>query len=448
MANDQLGQEKQLDLAAWGKERGIKFFMVNFTDLFGIQRTKLVPIGTISRVQEGGAGFAPFAGGMDYRPADPDMLVFPDPSTLIQIPWQKDVAWVPGNAVIYDRYMEQAPRNVLRKQIKDAKELGLHFKSGVEPEFQLLTQDGRSRADVLDSLVKPCYDQQAMMRNYDMIKEMSDYMIEMGWGNYQNDHEDANGQWEMNWDFDDVLTVADQLCFFKFMSRYVAEKHGMRATYMPKPLGPLTGNGLHIHISAWDGEGENAKKNLFRDDSHSHGLSQTGLHFLGGIIKHGTGMTVICCPTVNSYKRIGGVATASGSSWAPAAVTWSGDNRTHLIRVPGGGRLENRLPDGAVNPYLLPAVQMAAGLEGIRSKADPGAPMDGVDAYATPEKLAHAPQLPENLLDGLRAYEADKTLNEQMGNEFTQAFLNKKRAEWLSYCAHFTEWERDHTLDC
>lgn len=450
MAKDQLVQESKINLEDWGKERGIKYFMINFTDILGVQRTKLVPIRAIGRMQEGGAGFAGFAGGMDYTPAHPDMLVMPDADMAVQIPWQKEVAWVPGNPVMRNEYSAQAPRNVLRKQIADAAEMGLHFKTGVEPEFSLLNSDGTAVADLLDSRAKPCYDQQAMMRNYHVIRETSEYMQEMGWGCYQSDHEDANGQWEMNWDFDDVLKMADQLSFFKFMIKYVAEKHGMRASFMPKPLPTLTGNGLHVHISAWDSMGKGAKVNKFAGSGDTpagqHGLSEIGAHFLGGILKHGSGMTIICCPSVNSYKRIGAPSTASGSSWAPNSITWAGDNRTHLVRVPGGGRMELRLPDGATNPYLMPAVVMAAGLSGIRTKADPGETHD-IDMYVDGHKIKNAPKLPHNMLDGLRTFEADTELTSRMGEEFSQSFVKLKMKEWNAYMNHFTQWERDHTLD-
>ncbi len=450
MTTDPFDQKSDINLESWAKERGVKQFMVNFTDILGMQRTKLVPVRAIGRMQKGGAGFAGFAGGMDYLPSHPDMLVVPDADSVVQVPWQKDLAWVPGNPVMRDEFSAQAPRNVLRKQIADAAELGLHFKMGVEPEFSLLNPDGTAVADTLDRRTKPCYDQQAMMRNYHIISEVSDYMLEMGWGCYQADHEDANGQWEMNWDFDDVLRVADQLSFFKFMIKYVAEKHGMRASFMPKPLPTLTGNGLHAHISAWDGTGENAKTNLFAGSGDTpagrHGLSETAAHFLGGMLKHGTGMTIICCPTVNSYKRIGAPSTASGATWAPKDITWAGDNRVHLVRVPGGGRMELRLPDGATNPYLMPAVIMAAGLDGVRNKIDPGDTHD-MDRVVDADKVVEPAKLPQNMLDGLRSYEADTQLTETMGAEFSKSFLKLKHREWESYMTHFTEWERDHTLD-
>lgn len=451
MAKDQLVQESTIDLEEWGRERGVEYYMVNFTDMHGTQRNKLVPIRAISRVQRKGAGFAPFAAGFDAEPSEPDMTVLPDADAAIQIPWQKEIAWVPGNPVMYGEYFMQAPRNVLRKQMAEAAEMGLYFKTGVEPEFSLLSPDGKSLADEFDTEVKPCYHQQAIMRNYHIIREVSDYMHDLGWGCYQNDHEDANGQWEMNWDFDDVLKMADQLSFFKFMIKYVAEKNGMRASFMPKPLPELTGNGLHVHMSAWDAPGA-PKNNLFAgsDDTPTgqHGLSEAGKYFLGGIVKHGAASTVICCPTVNSYKRIGLRSTTSGSTWAPNYVTWAGDNRTHLLRLPGDGRMENRLPDGAGNPYLVPAVMMASGLAGIRTKADPGKPLD-INMYTQPDLIPEdTPELPQNLLDALRRYEADEVLVKGMGEEFSTAFLNKKNADWRAYSDHLTDWERQRTLDC
>ena len=215
------------------------------------------------------------------------------------------------------------------------------------------------------------------MRRYDVIAEICDHMLALGWGAYQNDHEDANGQFEMNWDFDDVLATADKHSFFKFMVKSVAEKHGLRATFMPKPFQGLTGNGCHAHISVWDKAG---KTNVFADNKMELGLSAKGRNFLGGIMKHASALAAITNPTVNSYKRINAPRTISGATWAPNTVTWTGNNRTHMVRVPGPGRFELRLPDGAANPYLLQAVIIAAGLDGIRSKADPGKRYD-IDMY-------------------------------------------------------------------
>jgi len=440
------------DLAAFAKEKGVKYFMISYTDLFGGQRAKLVPTQAIADMQEDGAGFAGFATWLDFTPAHPDMLAVPDPSSVIQLPWKPEVAWVAGNCVMEGEYVAQAPRNVLRRLINEAATEGMHVKTGIEAEFFLLTPDGSQISDEYDTAAKPCYDQQAVMRRYDVIKEICDYMLELGWGPYQNDHEDANGQFEMNWEFDDTLTTADKHSFFKFMTKSVAEKHGFRATFMPKPVEGLTGNGCHAHISVWDAPGSKSKTNVFATtptmDSQTSelGLSEKGRHFLGGIMKHASALAAVTNPTVNSYKRINAPRTMSGATWAPNSVTWTGNNRTHMVRVPGPGRFELRLPDGATNPYLLQAVIIAAGLSGVRSKADPGKRYD-IDMYAQGHTVRGAPKLPLNMLDALRAYDRDKGLKEAMGKEFSDAYLKLKMEEWNSFVSHFSSWEKENTLD-
>ena len=441
-----------IDLAAFAKEKGVKYFMISYTDLFGGQRAKLVPTQAIADMQEEGAGFAGFATWLDFTPAHPDMLAVPDPNSVIQLPWKPEVAWVAGNCVMEGEDVAQAPRNVLRRLIDEAAAEGMHVKTGIEAEFFLLSPDGSQISDEYDTAAKPCYDQQAVMRRYDVIKEICDYMLELGWGPYQNDHEDANGQFEMNWEFDDALATADKHSFFKFMTKSVAEKHGFRATFMPKPVEGLTGNGCHAHISVWDAPGSKSKTNVFATtpstDSQTSelGLSEKGRNFLGGIMKHASALAAITNPTVNSFKRINAPRTMSGATWAPNSVTWTGNNRTHMVRVPGPGRFELRLADGAANPYLLQAVIIAAGLSGVRSKADPGKRYD-IDMYAQGHTVRGAPKLPLNMLDALRAYDKDKGLKEAMGKEFSDAYLKLKMEEWNSFVSHFSSWERENTLD-
>ena len=441
-----------IDLAEFAKEKGVKYFMISFTDLFGGQRAKLVPTQAIADMQEEGAGFAGFATWLDFTPAHPDMLAVPDPNSAIQLPWKPEVAWVAGNCVMEGEDVAQAPRNVLRRLIDEAAAEGMHVKTGIEAEFFLLSPDGSQISDEYDTASKPCYDQQAVMRRYDVIKEICDYMLELGWGPYQNDHEDANGQFEMNWEFDDALATADKHSFFKFMTKSVAEKHGFRATFMPKPIEGLTGNGCHAHISVWDAPGSKSKINVFAttpstDNQTSElGLSEKGRHFLGGIMKHASALAAITNPTVNSFKRINAPRTMSGATWAPNSVTWTGNNRTHMVRVPGPGRFELRLADGATNPYLLQAVIIAAGLSGVRSKADPGKRYD-LDMYAQGHTVRGAPKLPLNMLDALRAYDKDKGLKEAMGKQFSDAYLKLKMEEWNSFVSHFSSWEKENTLD-
>ena len=431
------------NLFEFSKQNNVKYFMVSFTDLFGGQRAKLVPAAAISEMQNNGAGFAGFATWLDMTPAHPDMLAIPDPASVVQLPWKSDVAWVAANCVMEDQIVEQAPRNVLQKQINSASKMGLRIKTGVEAEFFLLNSDGSQISDELDTAIKPCYDQQAIMRRYDVIAEICDYMLEMGWSPYQNDHEDANGQFEMNWEYDDVLKTADKHSFFKFMTKSVAEKHGLRATFMPKPIESLTGNGCHSHISAWD---ETEAVNKFSDDKNELGLSDIGLYFLGGIMRHATSLTAITNPTVNSYKRINAPSTSSGATWAPNTATWSGNNRTHMVRVPGSGRFELRLPDGAANPYLLQAAIIAAGIDGVINKIDPGKRLD-IDMYKEGHKVENATQLPLNLLDALRVFDSNTILKESLGNDFSKAYISLKTAEWNSYASHFSVWERENTID-
>ena len=436
------------ELSAFAKENGVKYFMISYTDLFGGQRAKLVPAQAIDGMARDGAGFAGFATWLDLTPAHPDMLAVPDAATVIQLPWKPEVAWLAADCVMDGGELAQAPRNVLRRLIAEAAGEGLRVKTGIEAEFFLLTPDGMKISDPADTAEKPCYDQQAVMRRYDVIAEVCDYMLALGWGPYQNDHEDANGQFEMNWEFADALVTADRHSFFKFMVKSVAEKHGLRATFMPKPVEGLTGNGCHAHISVWDLAGTT---NAFASKDGTGqpgevGLSEQGAHFLGGIMKHAEALAAITNPTVNSYKRINAPRTSSGATWAPNTVTWTGNNRTHMVRVPGPGRFELRLPDGAVNPYLLQAVIIAAGLSGIRTQADPG-PRYDIDMYAEGHKITGAPRLPLNLLDAIRALDADGELQQALGADFSAAFLKLKHQEWDAYCAQFTPWEHETTLD-
>ncbi len=434
-------------LAKLAEDKGIKYFMISYTDLFGGQRAKLVPAQAIAGMESDGAGFAGFATWLDLTPAHPDMLAVPDPEAAIQLPWKPEVAWVPADCIMEGAPVEQAPRNVLKRLVAEAGAEGLRVKTGVEAEFFILTPEGDRISDPFDTGEKPCYDQQAVMRRYDVVAEVCDYMLGLGWGPYQNDHEDANGQFEMNWDYDDALVTADRHSFFKFMVKSIAEKYGLRATFMPKPIEGLTGNGCHAHVSVWDLDGTT---NAFAGDAGGQigevGLSERGGHFLGGIMKHASALAAITNPTVNSYKRINAPRTTSGATWAPNTVTWTGNNRTHMVRVPGPGRFELRLPDGAVNPYLLQAVIIAAGLSGIRAKADPG-PRYDIDMYAEGHTVRDAPKLPLNMLDAIRALDEDAELKAMLGDAFSASYIKMKHQEWTSFVSHFSSWEKRNTLD-
>ena len=292
--------------------------------------------------------------------------------------------------------VEQAPRNVLKRLIAQLGELGYEMRAGVECEFFLLAPDGSAIADGADTQTKSCYDQQALMRRYDVITEISEAMETLGWNPYQSDHEDANGQFEMNWEFDEALKTADRHSFFKYMVKSLAEKHGMRATFMPKPFLHLTGSGCHSHVSLWRDQ-----DNVFEDKDGELGVSEIGYRFLGGLMEHADAICALTNPTVNSYKRLSAPRTTSGATWAPNSITYTGNNRTHMIRIPDAGRFEFRLADGAANPYLLQASILVAGLDGLKTNRHPGARSD-FDMYAEPHKVNGAKKLPQNLLDALR----------------------------------------------
>jgi glutamine synthetase len=216
----------------------------------------------------------------------------------------------------------------------------------------------------------------------------------------------------------------------------------MRATFMPKPFVNLTGNGCHAHVSLWDG-----KKNLFSDPKGELGVSQLGYHFIGGLIHNADALCALTNPTVNSYKRINAPRTISGATWAPNSVTYTGNNRTHMIRIPDAGRFEFRLADGAVNPYLLQAGLLASGLDGIRQKRDPGKRLD-INMYTDGHKVKGAKRLPLNLLDALRSLEKSSVLRSMLGSEFVDGYTKMRHNDWNAYSRQLTDWERDNTLDC
>jgi len=432
------------------KEKKIKYFLISFVDLFGVLRSKLVPAHAIKEMQSAGAGFAGFAAWLDMSPADSDMFGIPDPDSLIQLPWNKEVGWLASDLWMNGKPVEASPRVMLKKQIKILKEQNLTMKSGVECEYFLISQDGNSIADPRDTQSKPCYDQSALMRRYDLIKEICDCMIEMGWGPYQNDHEDANGQFEMNWDYSDCLITADRHTFFKYMVKTIAEKHGLRATFMPKPFENLTGNGCHAHVSVWQG-----KKNKFLDKSDKLGLSKMAYNFLGGVIKNASSLSAFFNPTINSYRRINAPPTKSGATWSPSSISYTGNNRTHMIRIPDLGRFELRLMDGSANPYLLQASVLAAGLYGLKNKINPGKPLN-CNMYTDYAKYPDLPKLPDQLDQSLNELKNNEHMNESFGKDVIESFIKLRKSEIKEFNSKenfnktkpITKWEKENTLDC
>ena len=438
------------NLATVAKKKKIKYFLISFVDLFGVLRSKLVPSQAISEMQKNGAGFAGFATWLDMTPADADMFAIPDTNSLIQLPWNKEVGWLASDLWMKGKPVKASPRVILKDQIKKLDKNNLKMKSGVECEYFLISPDGSNIADPRDIQSKPCYDQSALMRRYELIKEVCDSMIELGWNPYQNDHEDANGQFEMNWDYDDCLVTADRHIFFKFMVKNLAEKHGLRATFMPKPFEKLTGNGCHAHISLWNG-----KINKFLDMGDRYGLSKLAYNFLGGVMKNAESLSAFFNPTINSYRRINAPPTTSGATWSPSSISYSGNNRTHMIRIPDPGRFELRLMDGSANPYLLQAGIIAAGLFGMNNKSNPGEPLT-CNMYTDSKNYPNLAKLPNDLEDSLSKLDGNIHLKEAFSEEVINSYIKLKNQEIDEFNKEevfdkkkdITDWEKNNTLDC
>lgn len=438
------------NLALIAKQKKIKYFLISFVDLFGVLRSKLVPTPAIKDMQKNGAGFAGFATWLDMTPADTDMFAIPDPDSLIILPWNKEVGWLASDLRMNNKPVDASPRIMLKKQIERLRKKNLVMKSGVECEYFLINNEGTGIADKRDIQSKPCYDQSALMRQYELIKEICDSMIQLGWDPYQNDHEDANGQFEMNWNYSDCLQTADRHVFFKFMVKTIAEKHGLRATFMPKPFEDLTGNGCHAHISLW-----RENKNIFLDNGDRFGLSKIAYNFLGGILYFAEPLSAFFNPTINSYRRINAPATSSGATWSPSSITYSGNNRTHMIRIPDAGRFELRLMDGSANPYLLQAGILAAGNNGMDKKRDPGKPLL-INMYTDYKDYPHLKKLPSDLESALEKLNGSKELNEVFGEKVINSYIKLKNNEINNFNGKeifskekpITDWEKLNTLDC
>jgi len=438
------------NLSQIAKQKKIKYFLISFVDLFGVLRSKLVPAQAIGEMQKNGAGFAGFATWLDMTPADSDMFGVPDPDSLIQLPWNKEVGWLASDLYMDGKPVKASPRVMLKEQIKKMSQKKLQMKSGVECEYFLISEDGNSIADGRDIQSKPCYDQSALMRRYELIKEICDCMLAMGWKPYQNDHEDANGQFEMNWDYSDSLVTADRHVFFKYMIKSLAEKHGLRATFMPKPFHNLTGNGCHAHVSVWNG-----KNNKFLDKKDDLGLSKLAYNFLGGIMNNTQALSAFFNPTINSYRRINAPPTKSGATWSPSSISYTGNNRTHMIRIPDQGRFELRLMDGSANPYLLQAGIIAAGLEGINKKLNPGKPLH-CNMYEDFKKYPNLKKLPNDIEQAIKMLEKSKSLSNAFGKDVIASYTKLKRSEIKNFKSSstfnkrkpVTKWEKDNTLDC
>jgi len=432
------------------KKHDIRFVLAQFVDIHGSPKAKCVPAAHFEDILTTGAGFAGFAiWGLGMGPHGPEYTAIGDLSTLTVIPWMPGYARIACDGHVLGKPYEYCPRVALRAQLKRLEALGWTMNTGIEPEFMLLQRkaDGTlAPLDASDTLDKPCYDYKGLARGSEFLGRLVGSLQAAGLDVYQIDHEDANGQFEVNFTYRDCLTSADNYTLFKMAASEIARSMGMICTFMPKPFSNRSGTGSHFHISMADAK----HSNLFHDakDKQGMGLSKLAYHFLAGILAHAQGLTALAAPSINSYKRLVVGRSLSGATWAPAYVAYGDNNRTAMVRIPYG-RLELRLPDGSCNPYLTTAGIIAAGLDGIERKLDPG-PANNTNLYdLTPEQVAAQgiPILPQNLNAALDAFAGDPVLRGAIGENLAREFIGLKRMEWVEYSRHVSAWETDRYLE-
>ena len=425
------------------KDNNVKYILAQFVDIHGVAKVKSVPASHLKDILTNGAGFAGGAiWGMGIAPNGPDYMAVGDLSTLSLIPWQ------PGYArIICDGHVEGKPyghdaRVVLKNQIDRLAKNGWTLYTGLEPEFSLLKMDEQGQIhpfDDSDTLQKPCYDYKGITRQSAFLEKLTESLIEAGLDVYQIDHEDANGQFEINYTYADCLKSADDYIMFKMAASEIANQMGMICSFMPKPFSNRPGNGMHMHMSIGDG-----KKSLFHDDGDKtgHGLSKLAYHFMAGILAHAPALTALAAPTVNSYKRLVVGRSLTGATWAPAYISYGNNNRYTVVRIPYG-RLELRLPDGASNPYLVTAAVIAAGLDGVKRELDAGpGTKDNLYDYSPAQLKQHGIGiLPQNLNEAIRAFEEDTVIRDALGNSLSEEFIMLKDMEWVEYMRHVSDWE-------
>jgi len=430
------------EAASFFKQHDTRFVLAQFVDIHGTAKAKAVPVGHFDDIIGRGAGFAGFAiTGMGIEPHGPDFMAVGDLDTLSDVPWQ------PGYArIVCDGHVDGKPwahdaRVVLKRQVERLRDRGFTFYTGLEPEFSLLkrTVDGGiAPFDDTDLLAKPCYDYKGLVRAGAFLDKLVSVLQGSGIDVFQVDHEDANGQFEVNYTFADCLRSCDQYLLFKMAASEVAHELGLICSFMPKPFANRPGNGMHMHMSLGDGE-----RNLFEDKNDRRGLdlSKLAYQFLAGVLKHAPALTALCAPTINSYKRLVVGRSLTGATWAPAYISYGDNNRSSMVRIPKG-RLELRLPDGACNPYLATAAVIAAGLDGIDNELDPGDPQNMNLYQLTNAQLKEKGIgiLPQNLHAAVTALERDDVIRESLG-PIVDTFVELKHMEWVEYMRHVSDWE-------
>jgi glutamine synthetase len=433
------------------KKDGIQFILAQFVDMHGTAKVKMSPTEALDMLIDDGAGFAGGAvWGMGQGAHSHDMMGRIDLDSYTPIPWQSHTARFACDLYVDNEVHPFCPRVNFKRVLAGARKKGYLFNVGIEPEHFLVKKnpDGTVAPwdpNEVDNLAKPCYDFKGIAPAMGYLQEITTHLNKLGWGVYQTDHEDANGQYEVNFQYSDGLTSADRYTFFKMMTSQIAARYGAIATHMAKPFSDRTGNGAHIHYHLADAR---TGKNLFIDekDRTGLGLSQLAHYFIGGILKHAKALCAIMSPTANCYKRIlfgeRLYSSRSGFTWTPAFITYGDNNRTQMIRVCGPGHIEDRTMSAGCNPYLAFGAYLAAGLDGLENKIQPPKPNFGnMYALSLDEiRKRGVSTLPQTLNEALDHLEKDEVVLGSLG-AIKEEFLKLKRLEWNEYHRQVSQWE-------
>lgn len=433
------------------KAKGVKYCIGAYVDIHGVPKGKVVPIDHFHHFAHGSELYTGYAlDGLGQGPNDDEIASLPDVDRIIQLPWQKEVAWMPADNTFKGRPYEVNTRVALKKVLGQAAEMGFGMNLGIECEVFVLklTPDGRLEIPNSDeTLVKSCYDVKRFMDRFTWLDKVATCINDLGWDLYSLDHEDASSQFEFDFKYSDALTMCDRYIFFRLMAKHYAAEEGLIATFMPKPFADKTGNGAHFNMSLYDlANGSNLFECPHGEDPRGLGISEMAYHFIGGVLKHGRALCAAFAPTVNSYKRLVRRGLMSYYSWAPVFNSYGRNNRTNSVRVPmAGGRVESRNADAACNPYLAATLVLAAGLEGIRERIDPGTSNED-NLYALSEAELQArgiSELPRTLDEAVQAFADDPFIETTLGTELRNEFITYKSEEWRQYHQRVSQWEVD-----
>lgn len=439
-------------------KQGVEYFFGAYVDGLGVPKSKCVPL---AHLEDAFAGSELYTVGAleamgPLGPNEDECAGMPDIDTTVVLPWDKRYALAFTDLTFKGSPYSHCSRTVLKRQIAAAAEMGFSVNMGVEPEVYVLRRDeeGQWHPFVREdeyNLPTRGYDLETTMLADEFLAPMVGYMNELGWDVYSFDHEGGDGQYEFDFDYCDMLGMCDRMVLFRLMSKHVARGLGCIASYMPKPWSNAFGSGAHMNVSLAD---VNSGGNAFAAASDAeafgeHGYTALAYNFTAGVLKHAEAIMAVACPTVNSYKRLNPRGLMDEMSWAPVYRAYGHNNRTLALRLPVNRKcLELRTADSAANLYLASALMLAAGLEGIREKMEPGDPVE-FDTYSfSDQELAGQDihRLPRTLGHAIEVFADSKLAKETFGDEFHASYTTYKRAEWNEYCLVVGEWERERYL--